>query len=156
MRICLVTLPGLSAQYPAVFSAAPATKLMEEGKMHPVEHLINPLALQHDPTAASAGSTPPPFQVLTCTWADGTIYSYYNIQIILTPWAQLFVHTESKNAVWHFNSQWKYYCTTMWNLIKPGALVCFYTLRSKWYWPKYICVQVYHISFNCNYKFHFL
>lgn len=67
VRICLVTLPGLSAQYPAVFSAAPATKLMEEGKMHPVEHLINPLALQHDPTAASAGSTPPPFQVLTCT-----------------------------------------------------------------------------------------
>ncbi len=94
-----MTLPGLSAQYPAVFSAAPATKLMEEGKMHPVEHLINPLALQHDPTAASAGSTPPPFQVLTCTRADGTIYSYYNTQIILTPWAQLFVHTESKNAV---------------------------------------------------------
>uniref|UniRef100_A0A8C1H6V1 RNA-binding protein 47 n=1 Tax=Cyprinus carpio carpio TaxID=630221 RepID=A0A8C1H6V1_CYPCA len=63
--------PGTSlcAQYPAVFSAAPATKLMEEGKMHPVEHLINPLALQHDPTAASATaavipavSTPPPFQ----------------------------------------------------------------------------------------------
>ncbi|XP_058629401.1 RNA-binding protein 47 isoform X3 [Onychostoma macrolepis] len=64
-----VTLPGLGGQYPAVFSAAPATKLMEEGKMHPVEHLINPLALQHDPTAASATaavmpavSTPPPFQ----------------------------------------------------------------------------------------------
>ncbi|XP_059409866.1 RNA-binding protein 47-like isoform X3 [Carassius carassius] len=64
-----VALPGLCAQYPAMFSAAPATKLMEEGKMHPVEHLINPLALQHDPTAASATaavipavSTPPPFQ----------------------------------------------------------------------------------------------
>lgn len=64
-----MTLPGLGGQYPAVFSAAPATKLMEEGKMHPVEHLINPLALQHDPTAASATaavmpavSTPPPFQ----------------------------------------------------------------------------------------------
>uniref|UniRef100_A0A8C2BDB1 RNA-binding protein 47 n=1 Tax=Cyprinus carpio TaxID=7962 RepID=A0A8C2BDB1_CYPCA len=64
-----MTLPGLCAQYPAVFSAAPATKLMEEGKMHPVEHLINPLALQHDPTAGSATaavipavSTPPPFQ----------------------------------------------------------------------------------------------
>ncbi|XP_016299373.1 RNA-binding protein 47-like isoform X1 [Sinocyclocheilus anshuiensis] len=64
-----MTLPGLGAQYPAMFSAAPATKLMEEGKMHPVEHLINPLALQHDPTAASATaavipavSTPPPFQ----------------------------------------------------------------------------------------------
>ncbi|XP_067297927.1 RNA-binding protein 47 isoform X2 [Pseudorasbora parva] len=64
-----MALPALGAQYPAVFSAAPATKLMEEGKMHPVEHLINPMALQHDPTAASANaavmpavSTPPPFQ----------------------------------------------------------------------------------------------
>ncbi|XP_072525847.1 RNA-binding protein 47 isoform X2 [Salminus brasiliensis] len=63
-------LPALGTQYPAVFSAAPtATKMVEEGKMHPVEHLINPLALQHDPTAASATaavipavSTPPPFQ----------------------------------------------------------------------------------------------
>lgn len=68
--MCVVALPALGAQYPAVFSAAPATKLMEEGKMHPVEHIINPLALQHDPTAASATaavipavSTPPPFQV---------------------------------------------------------------------------------------------
>ncbi|KAI7811140.1 RNA-binding protein 47 isoform X1 [Triplophysa rosa] len=61
-------LPALGAQYPAIYSAAPATKLMEEGKMHPVEHIINPLALQHDPTAqaTAAGiptvSTPPPFQ----------------------------------------------------------------------------------------------
>jgi len=69
-----VALPALGAQYPTVFSANPANKLMEEGKMHAVEHLINPLALQHDPTAASASaavmpavSTPPPFQVLTCT-----------------------------------------------------------------------------------------
>ncbi|XP_036438943.1 RNA-binding protein 47 isoform X3 [Colossoma macropomum] len=61
-----VALPALGTQYPAVFSAAPAaTKLVEEGKMHPV----NPLALQHDPTAATATaavipavSTPPPFQ----------------------------------------------------------------------------------------------
>ncbi|XP_066515040.1 RNA-binding protein 47 isoform X2 [Hoplias malabaricus] len=65
-----MALPALGTQYPAVFSAAPAaTKLVEEGKMHPVEHLINPLALQHDPTAAPATatvipavSTPPPFQ----------------------------------------------------------------------------------------------
>ncbi|XP_017564917.1 RNA-binding protein 47 isoform X2 [Pygocentrus nattereri] len=61
-----MALPALGTQYPAVFSAAPAaTKLVEEGKMHPV----NPLALQHDPTAATATaavipavSTPPPFQ----------------------------------------------------------------------------------------------
>uniref|UniRef100_W5LQM6 RNA-binding protein 47 n=1 Tax=Astyanax mexicanus TaxID=7994 RepID=W5LQM6_ASTMX len=65
-----MALPALGAQYPTVFSATPAaTKLVEDGKMHPVEHLINPLALQHDHTAASANaavipsvSTPPPFQ----------------------------------------------------------------------------------------------
>ncbi|MCJ8749223.1 hypothetical protein PDJAM_G00173760 [Pangasius djambal] len=65
-----MTLPALGAQYPTVFSAAPAaTKLVEEGKIHPVEHLINPLALQHDHSAAPstaavipAVSTPPPFQ----------------------------------------------------------------------------------------------
>ncbi|XP_041640732.1 RNA-binding protein 47 isoform X6 [Cheilinus undulatus] len=66
-----VALPTLSGQYP-VFSAAPAAKLMEEGKVHTVEHLINPLAIQHPEhttaTAAAAAtvlpavSTPPPFQ----------------------------------------------------------------------------------------------
>ncbi|XP_071373183.1 RNA-binding protein 47 isoform X4 [Centroberyx affinis] len=64
-----VALQTLGGQYP-VFSAAPAAKLMEEGKMHAVEHLINPLAMQHPehttaPAAATvlpAVSTPPPFQ----------------------------------------------------------------------------------------------
>ncbi|XP_029994373.1 RNA-binding protein 47 isoform X6 [Sphaeramia orbicularis] len=64
-----VALPALGGQYP-VFSAAPAAKLMEEGKVHTVEHLINPLAMQHaehttTPAAATvlpAVSTPPPFQ----------------------------------------------------------------------------------------------
>ncbi|XP_029908415.1 RNA-binding protein 47 isoform X3 [Myripristis murdjan] len=64
-----MALPTLGGQYP-VFSAAPAAKLMEEGKMHTVEHLINPLAMQHPehtsaPAAATvlpAVSTPPPFQ----------------------------------------------------------------------------------------------
>ncbi|XP_057699122.1 RNA-binding protein 47 isoform X7 [Corythoichthys intestinalis] len=64
-----VALPTLAGQYP-VFSAAPAAKLMEEGKVHTVEHLINPLAMQHpEHTAAPAAaatvlpvSTPPPFQ----------------------------------------------------------------------------------------------
>ncbi|XP_041840135.1 RNA-binding protein 47 isoform X5 [Melanotaenia boesemani] len=67
-----VALPALGAQYP-VFSAAPAAKLMEEGKVHTVEHLISPLAMQHpEHTTASAAaaaatvlpavSTPPPFQ----------------------------------------------------------------------------------------------
>ncbi|XP_034400666.1 RNA-binding protein 47 isoform X7 [Cyclopterus lumpus] len=64
-----VTLPTLGGQYP-VFSTAPAGKLMEEGKVHTVEHLLNPLAMQHaeHTTATAAGtvlpavSTPPPFQ----------------------------------------------------------------------------------------------
>ncbi|XP_035493158.1 RNA-binding protein 47 isoform X5 [Scophthalmus maximus] len=63
-----VALQTLGGQYP-VFSAAPAAKLMEEGKVHTVEHLINPLAMQHpehtNATAATvlpAVSTPPPFQ----------------------------------------------------------------------------------------------
>lgn len=75
-----VALPTLAGQYP-VFSAAPAAaKLMEEGKVHTVEHLINPLAMQHpehnSASAAAAAaaaatvlpavSTPPPFQV--CIW----------------------------------------------------------------------------------------
>nr|XP_057902325.1 RNA-binding protein 47 isoform X3 [Doryrhamphus excisus] len=67
-----MALPALAGQYP-VFSAAPAAKLMEEGKVHTMEHLINPLAMQHPehttaPAAAAAAatvlpvSTPPPFQ----------------------------------------------------------------------------------------------
>ncbi|XP_042290867.1 RNA-binding protein 47 isoform X2 [Thunnus albacares] len=65
-----MALPTLGGQYP-VFSAAPTAKLMEEGKVHTVEHLINPLAMQHpEHTNASAAaatvlpavSTPPPFQ----------------------------------------------------------------------------------------------
>ncbi|XP_029355867.1 RNA-binding protein 47 isoform X2 [Echeneis naucrates] len=65
-----MALPTLGGQYP-VFSAAPGAKLMEEGKVHSVEHLMNPLAMQHPEhstaTAAAATvlpavSTPPPFQ----------------------------------------------------------------------------------------------
>ncbi|XP_019955963.1 RNA-binding protein 47 isoform X6 [Paralichthys olivaceus] len=66
-----VALQTLGGQYP-MFSAAPAAKLMEEGKVHTVEHLINPLAMQHpEHTTANAAaaatvlpsvSTPPPFQ----------------------------------------------------------------------------------------------
>ncbi|XP_067353019.1 RNA-binding protein 47 isoform X5 [Channa argus] len=69
-----VALPTLGGQYP-VFSAAPAAKLMEEGKVHTVEHLINPLAMQHpEHTTATAAatvlpavSTPPPFQARPIT-----------------------------------------------------------------------------------------
>ncbi|XP_032387584.1 RNA-binding protein 47 isoform X6 [Etheostoma spectabile] len=64
-----VALPTLGGQY-SVFSTAPTAKLMEEGKVHTVEHLMNPLAMQHpEHTTASAAatvmpavSTPPPFQ----------------------------------------------------------------------------------------------
>ncbi|XP_031732181.1 RNA-binding protein 47 isoform X9 [Anarrhichthys ocellatus] len=64
-----VGLPTLGGQYP-MFSTAPTAKMMEEGKVHTVEHLLNPLAMQHPEhtTATAAGtvlpsvSTPPPFQ----------------------------------------------------------------------------------------------
>uniref|UniRef100_A0A3B3SUZ0 RNA-binding protein 47 n=1 Tax=Paramormyrops kingsleyae TaxID=1676925 RepID=A0A3B3SUZ0_9TELE len=55
-------------KYP-IFSTGHPTKLMEDGKMHAVEHLINPLSIQQDPAVAAptatvlpAVSTPPPFQ----------------------------------------------------------------------------------------------
>ncbi|XP_029107935.1 RNA-binding protein 47-like isoform X3 [Scleropages formosus] len=63
-----VALPALGAQYP-VFSAGHAAKMMDDSKVHAVEHLITPLAIQHDPsgphaatTVIPAVSTPPPFQ----------------------------------------------------------------------------------------------
>ncbi|XP_035274569.1 RNA-binding protein 47-like isoform X1 [Anguilla anguilla] len=68
MKPGTMALPALGGQYP-MFPAGSAAKVMEEGKMHGMEHLISPLALQHDhtgaPTAATvlpAVSTPPPFQ----------------------------------------------------------------------------------------------
>ncbi|XP_023685382.2 RNA-binding protein 47 isoform X1 [Paramormyrops kingsleyae] len=61
-------LPALGAQYP-MFSASPAAKLMEDGKLHALDHLISPLPMQPDHTAPPgasavmpAVSTPPPFQ----------------------------------------------------------------------------------------------
>lgn len=58
-----------------MFQAAPPAKMMEDGKIHAVEHIINPIAVQQDPASAAAAaaaaaaavipavSTPPPFQV---------------------------------------------------------------------------------------------
>ncbi|XP_059903245.1 RNA-binding protein 47 isoform X6 [Gadus macrocephalus] len=67
-----VALSGLGGQY-SVFSAGPGAKMMEEGKMHGMEHLMQPLAMQqaeHGSAAAAAAaanmlpavSTPPPYQ----------------------------------------------------------------------------------------------
>ncbi|KAL3067044.1 RNA-binding protein 47 isoform X8 [Trematomus bernacchii] len=64
-----VGMQTLGGQYP-MFSTAPTAKLMEDGKVHAVEHLMNPLAMQHaDHNSANgansilpAVSTPPPFQ----------------------------------------------------------------------------------------------
>uniref|UniRef100_A0A8C5WCT1 RNA-binding protein 47 n=1 Tax=Leptobrachium leishanense TaxID=445787 RepID=A0A8C5WCT1_9ANUR len=62
-----VAIPTIGTQY-SMFQAASAAKLMEEGKLHGMEHMLNPIAVQTDPTGAAAVavvpsvSTPPPFQ----------------------------------------------------------------------------------------------
>ncbi|XP_063313965.1 RNA-binding protein 47 isoform X4 [Pelobates fuscus] len=65
-----VAIPTIGTQY-SMFQAASAAKLIEEGKLHGMEHMINPIAVQTDPTGAAAAaavavmpsvSTPPPFQ----------------------------------------------------------------------------------------------
>ncbi|XP_047221049.1 RNA-binding protein 47 isoform X5 [Girardinichthys multiradiatus] len=62
-----VALPGLGAQYP-MFSAAPTGKVIEEGKLHTVEHLMTMQHPEHSAATAAAAtvlpavSTPPPFQ----------------------------------------------------------------------------------------------
>ncbi|MFT7807511.1 RNA-binding protein 47-like [Arapaima gigas] len=78
-----MAVPALGAQYP-VFSTGPTTKLMEDGKLQTMEHLLDPLALQHDHAGAPqpimpAVSTPPPFQgrPLTPVYAMG-----HNVQRI--------------------------------------------------------------------------
>ena len=67
-----VAIPAIGAQY-SVFQAAPAPKIIEDGKIHTMEHMISPIAVQPDPASAAAAaaaaavipavSTPPPFQV---------------------------------------------------------------------------------------------
>ncbi|KAH0616237.1 hypothetical protein JD844_027210 [Phrynosoma platyrhinos] len=68
-----VAIPTIGTQY-SMFQAAPAAKMIEDGKIHAVEHIISPIAVQQDPTSAAAAaaaaaaavipsvSTPPPFQ----------------------------------------------------------------------------------------------
>ncbi|XP_029444958.1 RNA-binding protein 47 isoform X5 [Rhinatrema bivittatum] len=68
-----VAIPALGAQY-SMFQAAPTAKIIEDGKIHAIEHMINPIAIQADPATAAAAaaaatatiipavSTPPPFQ----------------------------------------------------------------------------------------------
>ncbi|XP_075715481.1 RNA-binding protein 47 isoform X2 [Rhinoderma darwinii] len=59
-----VAIPTLGTQY-SVFQAATAAKLIEEGKIHGMEHMINPMTVQTDPVGAAvlpSVSTPPPFQ----------------------------------------------------------------------------------------------
>ncbi|XP_072352724.1 RNA-binding protein 47 isoform X9 [Scyliorhinus torazame] len=66
---CPVAIPSIATQY-QVFQAAPGTKLMEDSKMHPMEHVLNPIAVQTDPNGATilpSVSTPPPFQTRPIT-----------------------------------------------------------------------------------------
>ncbi|XP_069780973.1 RNA-binding protein 47 isoform X2 [Narcine bancroftii] len=69
MKPGAVAIPSIGTQY-QVFQAAPGTKLMEENKMHPMEHVLNPIAVQTDPNGAPiipSVSTPPPFQTRPIT-----------------------------------------------------------------------------------------
>ncbi|XP_067892556.1 RNA-binding protein 47 isoform X4 [Heterodontus francisci] len=64
-----VAIPSIGTQY-QVFQAAPGAKLMEDNKMHPMEHVLNPIAVQTDPNGATiipSVSTPPPFQTRPIT-----------------------------------------------------------------------------------------
>ncbi|XP_043548512.1 RNA-binding protein 47 isoform X3 [Chiloscyllium plagiosum] len=64
-----VAIPSIGTQY-QVFQAAPGTKLMEDSKMHPMEHVLNPIAVQTDPNGTAiipSVSTPPPFQTRPIT-----------------------------------------------------------------------------------------
>ncbi|XP_012499963.1 PREDICTED: RNA-binding protein 47 isoform X1 [Propithecus coquereli] len=66
-----VAIPAIGAQY-SMFPAASAPKMIEDGKIHTMEHMISPIAVQPDPASAAAAaaaaavipavSTPPPFQ----------------------------------------------------------------------------------------------
>ncbi|XP_061440077.1 RNA-binding protein 47 isoform X4 [Rhineura floridana] len=66
-----VAIPAIGTQY-SMFQAAPTAKMIEDGKIHAVEHLISPIAVQQDPASVAAAaaaaaviptvSTPPPFQ----------------------------------------------------------------------------------------------
>lgn len=67
-----VAIPAIGPQY-SMFQAAPAPKIIEDGKIHTMEHMISPIAVQPDPASAAAAaaaaaaiipavSTPPPFQ----------------------------------------------------------------------------------------------
>ncbi|KAM6221444.1 RNA-binding protein 47 isoform 2-T2 [Rhynchocyon petersi] len=64
-----VAIPTIGAQY-SMFPAASAHKMIEDGKIHTMEHMISPITVQPDPVSAAAAtaavipavSTPPPFQ----------------------------------------------------------------------------------------------
>uniref|UniRef100_G3TTD3 RNA-binding protein 47 n=1 Tax=Loxodonta africana TaxID=9785 RepID=G3TTD3_LOXAF len=56
-----VAIPAIGAQYP-MFQATTAPKMIEDGKIHTMEHMISPIAVQPDPAIIPTVSTPPPFQ----------------------------------------------------------------------------------------------
>ncbi|KAL0593901.1 RNA-binding protein 47 [Plecturocebus cupreus] len=43
-----------------MFPAAPAPKMIDDGKIHTVEHMISPIAAQPDPASAAAARLPQP------------------------------------------------------------------------------------------------
>ncbi|XP_032079634.1 RNA-binding protein 47 isoform X2 [Thamnophis elegans] len=73
MKPGTVAIPTIGTQY-SMFQATPATKVIDDGKIHAMEHIISPISVQQDPASAAAAaavatgavipavSTPPPFQ----------------------------------------------------------------------------------------------
>lgn len=97
-----MAIPAIGAQY-SMFQAAPPAKMMEDGKIHTVEHIINPIAVQQDPASAAAAaaaaaaavipavSTPPPFQVSS---AQKFCFPYFQLPIhpaMHAQWAETLV-----------------------------------------------------------------
>lgn len=68
--LCIpVAIPTMGSSPYSMFQAS-AAKLIEDGKIHGMEHMLNPMTVQGDPVSAATAaavmpsvSTPPPFQV---------------------------------------------------------------------------------------------
>lgn len=82
--LCIsVAIPTMGSSPYSMFQAS-AAKLIEDGKIHGMEHMINPMTVQADAVSAATAaavipsvSTPPPFQVSVI------IVKVYNANMLL-------------------------------------------------------------------------